>query len=165
MKLKDTPLGTPEEFNVVIEIPKASPVKIEYDEDTDEMFEDFVFENGLTFISNYGFLPQTKAGDGDTLDVYVLSPNPIASGSVLLCRPIGAMAQLDNGEVDDKIFSVPVNDPVTNSIRDIGDVTEAQRQKFIIFYAEIAKQKKKTVEITGFENKATAIEIIKKSII
>lgn len=95
MSLKDTPLGSPEEFNVVVEIPKGSQDKIEYDEKSDKMIVDFVFKDGFKYIYNYGFIPQTKTSDDDTLDVIVLSLDPIASGSVVVCRPIGIIKQLD----------------------------------------------------------------------
>ena len=99
MSLKDTPLGTPELFNVVIEIPKGSPSKWEYDEATDKMVSHFEFENGFTFICNYGFIPQTKATDGDTLDAIVLGDEPVASGTVLRCRPIGIIKQIDKHQI------------------------------------------------------------------
>ncbi|OGE82470.1 MAG: hypothetical protein A3B10_00135 [Candidatus Doudnabacteria bacterium RIFCSPLOWO2_01_FULL_44_21] len=165
MKLIETPLGTPEQFNVVIEIPKGSENKIEYDEIKDEMFVDFIFTGGFKFLFNYGFISKTKTGDGDTLDAIVLGPNPIASGTVVLCRPVGIMRQLDRGQVDNKIIAVPVNEPETISIQSIQDVPQGEIQAFIEFYAEVARQKQKTIEVTGFEDKASAIEEIKKAMI
>jgi len=163
MSLKETPLGTPEQFNVVIEIPKGSPSKLEYDFEKDQMTSHFDFEHGFTFICNYGFIPQTKSADGDTLDVIVLGDNPIPSGTVVSCRPIGIIKQIDKGQQDDKILAVVIGDAPTYHYKDIVDFTEAERQKFIAFYAEIGRQRRKVVQIIGFEDKASAIETIKKA--
>lgn len=158
-KLKDTPLGSPELFNVVIEIPKGLVEKIEYDEDKDEMSEDnFVFKNDFGFINNYGFIPQTRTGDGDTLDAFVLTSKILESGSVILCRPIGVMKQLDRGVVDDKIIAVPANEPER-------DLTEDEKQQFRDFYAEVARQKNKIIEITGYEGRDQAVEVIKSAMV
>ncbi len=162
MTLKDTPLGTPEQFNVIVEIPKGSPDKIQYDELKDEMYVDFTFKNGFKFAYNYGFIPETKAGDGDTLDVIVLSSESIPSGIVVKCRAIGVMKQLDRGEQDDKILAVPVSDK-NSKYQSIKDVSETERQEFRDFYAEIGRQKEKIVEITSFEDKDRAMEEIRKA--
>ncbi len=153
MSLKDTPLGMPEQFNVIVEIPKGSPDKIEYNEDKDEMYVDFVFKKGLTFIYNYGFIPHTLAGDGDTVDVVLLGDKPIPSGSVVSARPIGIVKMLDRGVPDDKVIAVLADEPNC----------QLNLEEFKKFYAEVAKQKQKTIEITGFEDKDQAIEAIRKA--
>ncbi len=165
MKLKDTPLGAPEEFNVVVEIPKGSEKKFEYDEEKDEIILDFVFQGGFHFIFNYGFIPQTKADDGDTLDAILLGETPIPSGTVVVSRPIGVMRMLDRGKGDDKIIAVPIGNAETEKYQSIKDVSQDQVKEFIAFYAEVARQKQKTIEITGFEDKIQAIQAIKKAVI
>ncbi|MBI4049215.1 MAG: inorganic diphosphatase [Candidatus Doudnabacteria bacterium] len=164
-KLKDTPLGTPEQFNVVVEIPRGSVDKIEYDENKDEMHVDFVFKDGFTFQYNYGFIPHTRTDDGDTLDAILLGTKPMASGTVVLCRPIGVMRQIDRGQVDDKIIAVPVGDKETQKYQSVEDISQEEIKQFILFYAEVARQKQKTIEITGFEDKDKAIEAIRKAMI
>lgn len=163
MSLKDTPLGTPEQFNVVVEIPRGSEKKIEYDENKDQMFVEFVFKDGFSFRYNYGFIPHTKTGDGDTLDAILLGMTPIRSGTVVPCRPVAIMRQLDRGQIDDKIIAVPVGDNETEKYQSVKDIPQKEIQEFILFYAEIARQKQKTIEITGFEDKDQAIEAIKKA--
>lgn len=155
MSLKDIPLGTPEEFNVIVEIPKGSENKIEYDEEKDKMVVDFVFKDGFRFLFNYGFIPQTKAGDGDTVDVILLGDKPTASGTVVLSRPIGIMKMLDRGEEDDKVIAVPINEPDQ----------EYDQEEFKKFYAEVARQKQKTIQVIGFEDKDKAIQAIKGAMI
>lgn len=164
-KLKDIPLGSPEQFNVVIEIPRGSVEKIEYDENKNEMYVDFVFQNGFNFKYNYGFIPQTHTDDGDTLDAILLGGTPIPSGTVKLCRAVGIMKQLDRGEVDNKIIAVPVGDPETEKYQSVKDIPQKEIEQFILFYAEVARQKQKTIVITGFEDKNQAVEAIKKAMI
>lgn len=166
-KLKDTPLGTPEEFNVVVEIPRGSADKIEYDEVNDEMVAGFTFKDGFTFGYNYGFIPQTYPGGGsdDALDVILLGQTPIPSGTVMLCRPVAIMYQIDRGEVDNKIIAAAVNNSETEKYQTLKDIPQKEIQDFILFYAEIARQRKKTIEINGFGDKDQAIEEIKKAMI
>ena len=86
-------------FDVMVEIPKGSENKYEYDEVKKAMVLDFVFKDGLKFLFNYGFIPNTLGGDGDTLDVILLGDKPIASGSMVKARAIGIMRMLDRGEI------------------------------------------------------------------
>ena len=137
---KNIILGTPDSFNVCIEIPKDSPVKYEYDEKADAILPNFVFTGGFVFKYNYGFIPQTLAEDGDTLDVMVLSGQAIPNGTVIKARAIGMIDLLDKGEVDNKILAVQDSQPgLYNSLKDL---SAEQLQEFKNFYAEIAKQKK-----------------------
>jgi len=163
MSLKDTPLGTPEKFNVVVEIPKGSPTKFEYDEAKDQIVSDFEFRDGLLFINNYGFIPQTKADDNDPVDVMILGHNPIPSGTIVSCRPIGLIKMLDRGQGDDKVLAVAVdsNEPY----QDIADFSEEERQKVIAFYMEVGRQKQKLIQILGFEDRQQAIEAIKRAML
>ncbi len=165
MKLKDTPLGTPEEFNVVIEIPQGSSKKYEYDEAKDEMNLDFIFTGGFHFPFNYGFIPQTLGGDGDTLDAIVLDDKGFNSGEVIACRPIGMIEMLDRGEEDHKIIAVPVDDASMANTHSIHDLPPNRLEDFRVFYEELARQKQKTIEILGFEGKDQAIRAIKKAMI
>ncbi|MBI2356025.1 MAG: inorganic diphosphatase [Candidatus Doudnabacteria bacterium] len=155
MKLKDTPSGSPEQFNVVIEIPKGSNYKYEYDETTGKMKLDFIFNN-LVYPFNYGFIPNTKAEDGDTLDCGVISDKIFPSGTVVTCRPIAVMKQLDRGKQDDKIMAVPVDEPER-------ELTDQEKRRFTDFYAEVAKQKLKVVTVTGYGDKSEAIATITKA--
>jgi len=162
MNFKDIPFGSPEEFNVLIEVPKGSKLKYEYDEGTDAMKLDFVFGGDFEFISNYGLIPGTKGGDGDHLDCHVLGDNPAIVGTIILSRPIGIIELSDRGEMDNKIIAVPVSDPVFTNVKTWDDLPVDLSDKFREFFKEIGIQKKKTMEIKGFYGKDRAIEEIKK---
>jgi inorganic pyrophosphatase len=157
MDLSKLPPSTPEEFTVVIEIPRGSQNKYEYDEPSGTFVLDFVFKD-LAFIENYGFIPGTHAGDGDTLDVFVVTPQPLLQGAVIRCRTVGVLETLDRGEVDNKIIAVPVvgsEEPIP---------TERKFREWFDFYQEVARQKQKTIEIIGLKDEQAALEKIKAAI-
>jgi len=165
MSYKNIPFGEVEAFNVLIEIPEGSYNKYEYDEELDLIKLDFVFWGDCKFPHNYGLIPGTRGGDGDHLDVIVLNPTPLAIGSVVVCRPIGIIEQIDRGEVDNKLVAVPVVCKEYEKIKSIEDLDFDIEKMYIDFYGLIAIQKNKTIEIKGAFGKERAIEEIKKSII
>ncbi len=171
MSLKDIEFGNIDAFNVIVEIPKGSNEKFEYDEESDSMKLNFVFSaiggsgENLVFPFNYGFIPGTLGGDRDPLDAIVLSSAPIKSSTVVKCKTIGVFKTIDRGETDDKIICVPVEDPLTEKYYDISDLPPDTLQKWTEFYLEVARQKKKVIENMSLENKQKALEEIKNSLI
>lgn len=97
-------------LNVVIEIPFGSTEKIEWSRNSMEM--EINRQEPSTFPEpiNYGFIPQTTGGDGDNLDAMIISGNAMPTGSIINAKIIGVMRFVDNGEVDDKIVTVPVDE-------------------------------------------------------
>ena len=91
MGLKDVPFGDVEKFNVIIEIAQGSQDKYEYDEKLDIIKLDRVLFSAQRYPANYGFIPETRADDGDHTDVLVFSTNPIFPGAVVEARAIGYM--------------------------------------------------------------------------
>lgn len=110
MSLLNVPPGSkaPDEFNVVIEIPmNADPIKYEVDKDTGAIFVDRFMSTAMHYPANYGYVPQTLSGDGDPVDVLVLTPWPLAPGVVVPCRPIGILKMQDEAGEDAKVLAVP----------------------------------------------------------
>lgn len=164
MLFKHILFGSLGAFNVFIEIPRGSNLKYEYDKKSDSLKLDFVFKN-LTFPFNYGFIPGTLGGDGDTLDAIVLSSEPIGSGTTVKCKSVGILKTLDRGEVDNKIIFVPLEDELAEKYQDIQDLPSDSLQKWKEFYLEVARQKNKVMEIIGLENRQVALEELKNSFI
>lgn len=101
---------TPDEFNVIIEIPmNADPVKYEVDKESGAIFVDRFMSTAMHYPTNYGYIPQTIAGDGDPVDVLVITPVPLVSGSVVRCRALGMLQMQDEAGEDAKLLAVPVN--------------------------------------------------------
>ena len=98
----------PETFNVIIEIPmNADPVKYEVDKETGCLFVDRFMGTAMHYPCNYGYIPKTIAGDGDPVDVLVITPFALVPGSVVSCRAIGMLEMEDEGGQDAKLLAVP----------------------------------------------------------
>jgi len=157
MSLKDVPFGEMEAFNVVIEISRGSQDKYEYDEHTDVIKLDRVLFGSQRYPANYGFIPETRAEDGDHSDALVFSTNPFIVGSVVPVRAIGIMHMIDKGEVDNKILTVPVDDPRFAHVQSIQDIDEHTLKEIKNFFETYKELEGKKVEIKGFADKAEAI--------
>lgn len=103
-------LNVPDDVNVIIEIPAHSdPVKYEVDKATGAMFVDRFMNTAMHYPCNYGYIPHTLSEDGDPVDVLVVTPVPLISGSVIRCRPIGVLKMVDEAGPDAKLLAVPVD--------------------------------------------------------
>ena len=100
----------PNEFNVIIEIPmNADPFKDEVDKETGARFVDRFMSAAMHYPCNYGYIPHTLSGDGDPVDVLVLSPMPLISGVVVRCRSVGTLTVTDEAGGDEKLLAVPID--------------------------------------------------------
>ena len=100
----------PDAFNVIIEIPmNADPVKYEVDKETGAIFVDRFMSTSMHYPTNYGYVPKTISGDGDPVDVLVITPVPLIPGVVVTCRPIGILKMQDEAGDDAKVLAVPVD--------------------------------------------------------
>ena len=114
----------PFDINVIVEIPSHSdPVKYEVDKDTGAMFVDRFMTTAMHYPCNYGYVPHTLSLDGDPIDVLVLTPVPLISGSVTNCRPIGVLKMTDESGDDAKVLAVPVN-KLCMAYRKVADITD-----------------------------------------
>ena len=100
----------PEQFNVIIEIPmNADPVKYEVDKATGAIFVDRFMSTAMHYPTNSGYVPKTISGDGDPVDVLVITPVPLIPGVVVPCRPIGILKMVDEAGEDGKVLAVPTD--------------------------------------------------------
>ena len=112
MSLNNIPAGkdAPHDINVIIEIPANNPpVKYEVDKDSGALFVDRFMSTAMFYPANYGYVPNTLSEDGDPVDVLVVTPIPLLSGSVIRCRPIGMLNMTDEAGPDAKLVAVPVS--------------------------------------------------------
>lgn len=106
----DSGRDVPNDVNVIIEIPMCNePVKYEVDKKTGALFVDRLMTTAMYYPANYGYIPQTLSEDGDPVDVLVVTPMPLLSGSVIRCRVIGMMKMTDEAGVDAKLLAVPID--------------------------------------------------------
>jgi len=114
----------PNEINVIIEIPAhADPVKYELDKDTGAMFVDRFMSTAMHYPCNYGYVPHTLSKDGDPVDVLVVTPVPLISGSVIRCRPVGVLKMTDEAGDDAKILALPI-DKLSKSYQHLKNYTD-----------------------------------------
>jgi inorganic pyrophosphatase len=100
----------PNDFNVIIEIPmNADPIKYEVDKESGAIFVDRFMGTAMHYPCNYGYVPNTISGDGDPVDVLVITPFPLIPGVVVRCRPIGILRMTDEAGQDGKVLAVPVD--------------------------------------------------------
>ena len=97
----------PEVVRMVVEIPKGSSNKYEYDHQLGAFRLDRVLYSPVHYPGDYGFIPGTLASDGDPMDVLALVEEPSFSGCVVEVRPVGVLNMVDSDEKDQKILAVP----------------------------------------------------------
>ncbi|MDD3498360.1 MAG: inorganic diphosphatase [Candidatus Moranbacteria bacterium] len=158
------PGKTPEEINVVIEIPRGSKNKYEIDKKTGMIKLDRAMKTSQDYPFDYGFVPQTYWEDGDALDVVVLSTYALASGILVEARPVGIMKMIDGGDSDDKIISVPKNDPRWDNIKDIKDVNPHTLKEIKHFFETYKVIEDKVVKVSGFGGRDRAQKAINKGL-
>lgn len=150
------PSGTVDKFNVVIEIPYASQNKYELDPRTGAMFLDRVLYSSEFYPFNYGFIPSTKAPDGDALDVAVILTNPVPPSTVIKCRAIGIIKKIDSGDQDNCVVAVSVDDPRFSDITDISQLPKHKVLEMTDFFASYKRLQNKTCTIEGVFGKLVA---------
>ena len=100
--------NAPIEFNVIIEIPmNADPVKYEVNKETGAIFVDRFMSTAMHYPTNYGYVPKTISGDGDPVDVLVITPVPLIPGVVVTCRAIGILKMEDEAGMDARCWPCP----------------------------------------------------------
>lgn len=156
--------NVPEEFHTVIEIPMhGQPVKYEVEKATDTVFVDRILFTSMRYPCNYGYIPQTLAEDDDPLDVLLLAPVPLITGSVVRSRPVGLFSMTDEHGPDTKILAVPV-DSVCNLYSNMHEYTDLPRplldqiSHFFEHYKDL--EPGKHVEIGDWDSRAKACQEI-----
>ena len=152
--------NAPHEFNVIIEIPmNADPIKYEVDKESGALFVDRFMGTAMHYPTNYGYVPQTIAGDGDPVDVLVMPPFPLPPGVVVPCRAIGILMMEDEGGMDGKVLAVPTEKilPMYAKIQSLDDLHELQLQQIAHFFERYKDlEKGKWVKVKGWEGKDAA---------
>jgi inorganic pyrophosphatase len=159
------PLGerAPDEINVVIEIPEGSRNKYEYDKTLDIFRLDRALHSAIHYPGDYGFAPQTLALDGDPLDVLVLAIEPTFAGCLVVARPIGLLAMIDEGKEDDKVVAVPVGEPAFDEIYNYTQIFPHTMRKISHFFETYKLLEGKETSVAGWHDAAHARRVIMES--
>lgn len=159
---------TPNKFNVIIEIPANSgTIKYEVDKETQCLTVDRFMKTALQYPANYGYVPETLCGDGDPLDVLVITPEPLVAGCVIEARPVGVLHMSDEAGQDAKLLALPTEKacPILAGIQDITDVPELELARIKHFFERYKDlDEGKWVKLDGYGNKAEAVTEVEESI-
>lgn len=155
---------SPKIVNAIIEIPKNTSNKYEYDEKLDIIKLDRVLHSPMFYPVDYGFIPDTRSKDGDHLDVMVITQSPVFIGCLLEVRPIGVLIMTDENGDDEKILAVPLKNPNYNEMQKLSDVPEHLLKELIHFFTEYKRlEDGKDVTVKGWLGRKEAYEIIIES--
>ena len=154
----------PEDFMVVIEIPKGSKAKYELDKQTGILKLDRILHTSTHYPANYGFIPRTYADDMDPLDVLVLCSEQIYPMTLIRCYPIGVITMLDNGHNDEKIIAIPYSDPTYNEYKDISELPKHIFDEMTHFFSVYKSLENKETVVDEVKGRESAIEIIGQTI-
>lgn len=161
-----TPYSDGETINVVIEIPKGSSHKIEFDRKRKIMILDRVEPAIFAKPTNYGFVPATLDDDGDELDVLFVTDEPMTTGVVSEATVIGVLEFEDDGEMDHKVICVPADDRNTGnciqSLEDLGSQWQKQIEHHFTHYKDLKKPG--STKVLGFGDVSKAHDVIKECI-
>lgn len=147
----------------IIEIPKGSRNKYEYDRELKMIRYDRMLFSSVHYPSDYGFIMDTLAEDGDPLDALVLVGEPTFPGCVIEIKPIGLFKMWDEKGPDEKILGVPVLDPQWNWLNSLKDVPKHILLEIEHFFQVYKELEKKKTGVEGWEDVDRAWEIIHQS--
>lgn len=148
---------------VIVEIPKGSRNKYEYDYDLGRIKLDRMLFSSVQYPTDYGFIPETLAEDGDALDAMVLVSEPTYPLVAIESRPIGLFRMWDEKGEDEKILCVPLHDPNWNfahSLKDLPPHILLEIEHFFSVYKDLEKKK---VGIEGWDTAKHALAAIEES--
>jgi inorganic pyrophosphatase len=145
---------------VVVEIPKGSRNKYEFDPATGQIVLDRMLFTSMQYPADYGFIEGTLGGDGDTLDALVFVGEPTFPGCRIRARPIGLFRMRDEKGMDEKILCVPLRDPMWSHVADVDDVNPNLLNEIEHFFAVYKDLEHREVVTEGFGHRAEALQVI-----
>jgi len=146
--------------HLLVEIPKGSRNKYEWDEELQAIKLDRFLFSSVVYPTDYGFIPDTDGEDGDPLDAMCIVSEPTFPGCVIPVKVIGLFKMRDDGEVDDKILCVPKKDPNLNHVDGLGDIGEQLKAEISHFFAIYKGPEGKIVEVDGWYPRENALKTI-----
>ena len=162
MNLVDDIPPTTDDFkhvNCIIEIPKGTNTKYEYDDNLNIFKLDRCLVSSLQYPINYGFIPRTIALDGDPLDVLVFNHDPIDRGVLVSCRVLGVLGFIDGGKVDNKLIAVPDWSP-KEKYKALGDIEPEHLKIFRQFFKIYKIDRNSETEVGQWAGKTKANKIL-----
>ena len=144
-----------------IEIPRGSRNKYEFDPESGRIMLDRVLYSSVHYPADYGFIPDTLAGDGDPLDILVLVQEPTFPGCIVPARPVGGLDMHDEKGADFKIVAVPVGDPRYAHVTELSDLGEHWAKEIETFFETYKWLEPGSTNVEGWHTAAEAWDEIR----
>jgi inorganic pyrophosphatase len=154
------PSDFPTSVEVVIEIPRGSRNKYEFDESSGTIRLERVLSAAVFYPMEYGFVDGTRAGDGDHTDAIVLIDEPTFPGCRIHARPVGVLVMHDDKGPDEKILCVAIGDPYYAHVHSLSDIAEQKLREVEHFFATYKLLEDKTVNVDGWADLDRARELL-----
>ncbi len=148
---------------VMVEIPKGSRNKYEYDKVAGKLRFNRMLFSAVHYPSDYGFILDTLAEDGDALDALVLVWEPTFPGCLIEAKPVGLFKMWDEGRSDEKILCVPCADPNWNHINTLSGVPPHLLKEIQHFFGIYKELEKKKTGVEGWHDWESAVRVIGES--
>lgn len=151
----------PEVVDLVIEIPRGSRNKYEYDERSDVIWLNRVLSSAVYYNFDYGFVENTRAGDGDHTDALLLVDEPTFSGCHVRARPIGGLEMRDENGYDFKVVCIATGDATYRHIERLDQVPPQRLAEIENFFATYKLLEDKAVEVSGWCDRSKALAVLR----
>jgi inorganic pyrophosphatase len=145
-----------EPLTCLVEIPKGSRNKYEYDHEAGGIKLDRFLFSSMVYPTDYGFIPDTLGLDGDPLDAMVCVSEPTFPGCLIDVKPIALFRMEDDKGVDDKVLCVPLQDPAWNTLEELDDMPDQLRQEIAHFFSVYKDLEQKKVKVDGWYSREDA---------
>jgi len=152
---------TEEPLCCLVEIPKGSRNKYEWDEGLQAIKLDRFLFSSVVYPTDYGFIPDTMGEDGDPLDAMVCVSEPTFPGCVIPVKVIALFRMRDDKGIDDKVLAVPLSDPNWNTLSKLEDLSEQLRDEIAHFFSVYKDLEQKGVEVDGWYSREDALDEIR----
>jgi inorganic pyrophosphatase len=152
-----------ESITVVVEIPKGSRNKYEYDERLGGIKLDRFLFSSMVYPTDYGYIPETLALDGDALDAMVCVSEATFPGCIIDVKPIALFKMADDKGIDDKILCVPVTDPAWSTLNTLEDLPDQLRDEIAHFFSVYKDLEQKKVTVDGWYSREDALAEIEEA--
>src|SRR5579884_633899 len=154
----------PDEVLCIVEIPKGSRNKYEWDEERRLMLFDRFLSSSVVFPTDYGFVPESLGADGeDPLDVLVAVSEPTFPGCGVIAKPVALMELQEQGEPEPKVLCVPCQDPNWQHIDDLEDLPEQLVEEVGHFFVAYKKREGHQVEVKAWSSREAAGKVLEEA--
>ena len=172
MSLATLPAFGPEgSVHVVVGSPRGSTVKLKYDADLEAFTLSRPLIEGLSYPFDWGFVPSTRASDGDPVDAMILWDRTAFPGVVIACRLIGLLAVEQNSkqrpgtrERNDRVVGVPLKAPKFNAVKEVKDIDSRVREELEAFFMAAAAFEGKDLKLLEWADAVAAHDLVKASL-